>query len=258
MDIHSHVLPGIDDGPEDLDQSLQMASAAAASGTETLAATPHLHSGFPDVHVDELADRCRALQDALDERDISIDIISGAEISLEWLLEASDEDLKLASYGQRGTDLLVETPTLNAKSVELVLPHLQEKGYRITLAHPERGLTVQHDHEWLRLLVDRGLLLAVNAESLLSRHRSGPGAIARTLCSEGLVHALASDGHRAREWRPVTTLPQAVEAAAALVGPERASWMTHEAPSAILKGENLPIPPPLQPQGRRRLLFGRR
>lgn len=257
MDIHSHVLPGIDDGPDTLGDSVAMARAAVASGTGTLAATPHLHPGFPGVNVEELAERCRALQQALAEREIPIEIVSGAEISAEWLIGAGDAELKLASYGQRGTDVLIETPPSSPRSIETVLPHLQAKGYRVTLAHPERGLTFQRGHEWLRALVEQGLVLAVNAESVLSSPSSARGQVARRLCTEGLAHVLASDGHRASEWRPVTQLGEAAESAASLVGPERARWMMRDAPLAILQGEALSVAPPVEPQRTRRW-FSRR
>ena len=72
VDIHAHVLPGIDDGPDDMDESLAMARAAADSGIAVIASTPHLRSDFPDVHVRELADRCEATQAAIDAAGIAI------------------------------------------------------------------------------------------------------------------------------------------------------------------------------------------
>jgi len=257
VDIHAHVLPGIDDGPRDLAESLAMARAAAAAGIATIAATPHLRHDFPDVHVEELAGRCRALREAIEQEGIPIRVVSGAEVSLGWAIEASDEDLALASYGQHGTDLLLETPTLNAAGIESAVALLSGKGYRVTLAHPERGFAFQRNHDSLRALVDRGLLLAVNAGALLSARGSRPGRLARYLVTEGLVHALASDGHRGERWRPVTVLEQGAQAAAGLVGSERAEWMAYAAPSAILEGADLPAAPPVQLERRRRRLFGR-
>jgi protein-tyrosine phosphatase len=255
VDIHAHVLPGIDDGPDELEESIEMAAAAAASGTSTLAATPHLHTGFPDVHVGELADRCQGLRKALQERGVPIEIVAGAEISVDWLVDATDADLALASYGQRGTDLLIETPSNNSMILKSVFPHLQMKGYRVTLAHPERALEVQRDHGWLRPMIGHGLLLAIDADSLLGGQGSGPGRAARRLCAEGLAHVITSDGHRASDWRPVTLLDEAHQAASTLIGPDRAGWMTYDAPRAILAGEPLPESPPSEPRHKWRL-FG--
>src|ERR1019366_7955580 len=102
VDIHAHILPGIDDGPEGLEGSLAMARAAAESGTETLAATPHVRGDFPNVRVRELAERCRALQEAIGREQIALRIVPGAEVSLAWAMDASRDELELASYAQRG------------------------------------------------------------------------------------------------------------------------------------------------------------
>src|SRR5205085_236672 len=107
--IHSHFLPGLDDGPRDLDESLAIASAAVESGTSTIVATPHLNAEFPAVRADQLAGHCDALRDALRRAKLPLEVISGGEASLTWALDANDEQLRLASYAQRGTDLLIET-----------------------------------------------------------------------------------------------------------------------------------------------------
>ena len=249
IDIHAHILPGIDDGPEDLEGSLAMARAAAESGIATLVATPHLRADFPNVHVRELAERCQALQAAIDSEQIALRIVSGAELSLVWALNASSGELKLSRYGQRGTDLLIETPS----DVTMIDQHLYAvgaKGFRITLAHPERSRQLQKNPERLQALSERGVLLELNAEALRLPRRSPTRKLAEHLCRTGQAHALASDGHRARSRRPVTELAGGVAAAAALVGQARADWMTTAVPAAIIAGESLPQPPEIEP-GRR-------
>lgn len=257
VDIHAHVLHGIDDGPSDLEQSLSLIRAAAESGTATIASTPHLRSDFPDVHTNELADRCEALRRAIGGERIPIEVVSAAEVSVVWALEASDEELALASYGQRGTDLLVETPTSQLPGLDRVLYQLHAKGYRVTLGHPERSRYFQRDDAPLRDLIDQGNLLQVNAGSLLrSNGDARAGRFARKLVSEGLAHVIASDGHRATSWRAVTVLGAAVDAAAELIGPERAQWMAEGVPAAIVSGVRLPAAPPVIGQRGRRLPFG--
>jgi protein-tyrosine phosphatase len=257
VDIHAHLLPGIDDGPDSLADSIAMASAAAESGTAMLAATPHLHPSFPDVHLEELGERCRALQRALAERDIEIQIVSGAEISVDWLIDAGDAELEMASYARRGSDVLIETPPGSIRLLDAVFPRLRAKGYRVTLAHPERGLGLEHDLPWLRKLVDQGLVLAVNAGALLASRSSHRGRLARQLCADGLARVLVSDGHRGTNWRPVTQLAAGARVLADLVGPDRAAWMTRDVPRAILEGETLPVAPPVEPPRRHRW-FSRR
>jgi protein-tyrosine phosphatase len=257
VDLHAHVLPGIDDGPSDIESALEMVRAAAQSGITTIAATPHLRSDFPDVRIGELAGRCQELQGAMARERIDGLLVSGAEASLVWALEASDEELAFASYGQRGTDLLIETPSANVVGLDGLLYRLRAKGFRITLAHPERSGEFQRDPARLAGLAQQGVLLQVNADALLSEPRNSPVArLGQRLCADGLAHALASDAHRASSWRPVTRLAQAESAAATLVGPERARWLTQSAPAAIIQGAELPQAPPIVTQRRRRRLFG--
>jgi protein-tyrosine phosphatase len=259
-DIHSHVLPGIDDGPSDLAGAIAMARAAFETGTETIVATPHLRSDFPNVRVGELVQRCRDLQDAVERDGVAVEIVCGAEVSLVWALEANDHDLVLATYNRRGTDLLIETPSGGVVGLDRLLYELRTKGVRVTLAHPERNRDFQRDHDTLRTLVSQGVLLQVNADSLLDAARRSPvRRLAERLCQEELVAAIASDGHRASSWRPVTRLAQAASAVSALVGPERAQWMVNAAPAAIVQGVPLPAAPPLlgRSRGRGSKIFGR-
>jgi protein-tyrosine phosphatase len=246
VDIHAHLLPGIDDGPPDLESALRMARAAVAGGIEVIAATPHLRGDFPDVHVGELSDRRRHMVQELAAAEVPLRIVSGAEVSLVWGLEASDDQLTLASYGQRGRDLLVETPFGNVHGLDRLLFEFQARGYRVTLAHPERNHELQRDLAPLEEMVARGILLQVNADSLLEpNRRSRRRRTAERLCREGLAHVLASDGHGAGPRRPVGRLPEAAEVAAALVGPERTDWLLRSAPAAVLAGDRLPEPPPI-------------
>jgi protein-tyrosine phosphatase len=252
VDIHAHVLPGIDDGPSQVDDAMAMLRAAAGCGIATIVSTPHLRSDFPDVNVHELGGRCAELQARLAGEALGLELACGAEAALVWAIDASEEELRLASYGQRGTDLLIETPLTTTAGLETLLYELQVRGFRITLGHPERSREFQRDSSPLTELVRRGILLQVNADTLLGdARRSTTCRLGVRLCLEGLVHAIASDAHRAESWRPVTRLPEAIEAAAALVGAERARWMATDAPAAIIAGTELPEAPPVVARRRR-------
>ncbi len=234
-----------------------MLRAAAGSGTVTVAATPHLRSDFPNVHVRELAYRCQELRGQISRDGIQVRLVSGAEVSLVWALEASEEELVLASYDQRGRDLLIETPSLDVNGLDTLLYQLRAKGYRITLAHPERTPEFQRDRSLLVELAHQGVLLQLNADSLVGDARKSSSArLAQRLCADGLAHALASDGHRSASWRPVTRLAQAAHAVTALVGDERSLWMTHAVPAAIIEATELVEPPPIVSPRSRRKLFG--
>jgi protein-tyrosine phosphatase len=255
VDIHAHLLPGIDDGPDELAGALDMARVAAHSGTEVLAATPHLRADFPAVDVREIAARCQRLQAEIDAAGIKLRIISGAETSLVWALEASSQDLALATFAGRGTDLLVETPH-DVSMLDQMLYEVSQRVRRVTLAHPERSRTFQREPDRLTALKEQGILFQVNADALTAGPGSHTRRLAEHLCLAGMVDAMASDGHRAEAWRPVDALSRGFEALRALVGERRASWTAGAAPAAIIRGAALPDPPEIEPA--RRPLWRRR
>jgi protein-tyrosine phosphatase len=245
IDLHSHVLPGLDDGPERVEESLEIMRLAAQDGTTTLAATPHARADFPSVRLSETSRRCRELLERVDGAAPSL--VPAAEVDAVWAHGASDEDLRYASYGHRGTDLLLEVPhrPLDAR-FEGVVSQLQRRGYRILLAHPELSPTFQKHPGRLMRLVRRGVLLQLTARSLGPTERrssalSRARALALALVDDEVAHVIASDAHSGGSWRP-PNLSSGV-AAAARLRPSRAEWMVTEAPAAILAGAQLPPPP---------------
>lgn len=256
-DIHAHVLPGIDDGPERMEDTIAMARAAQSCGVTTLAATPHLRRDFPDAKVEEFAARCEQVRDALARERIDLQLVGGAETSLSWALEASDDQLRLASFGQQGKDLLIEPPFEAIVGLGELLHQIQRRGFRVTLAHPERNAGIRADPALLGDLVRQGVLLQVNASSLRpGRRRSDTQRLATQICREGLAHVVASDAHRAAGKRPVTALASALGPLSTLVGTAGAQWLTGDAPAAILAGERLPAPPSTRVSLGRRMLHG--
>lgn len=235
-----------------------MARAAADTGTAVLVATPHLHENFPDVHVAELGSATKRLQAEIDSAGIPLQIVPGGEVSFAWAVDhASEEDLTLASYGQRGTDLLLETPA-GAWSLELMVRPFQRRGFRITLAHPERSHVFHLDPSRLAELAEQDVLLQIDADELLADPRSPARRLAEHLCRSGLASVIASDGHRAGPPRSVTALGNALEALEELVGSERTRWMTIDAPRAIVEGNPLPDAPPVAQRAQSRWRrFGR-
>lgn len=252
IDLHSHVLPGIDDGPRDLAGSLAVARAARADGITTMAATPHLREDHPGVVPGELAERCAGLNDSLAEAGLDLHVVPAGEVDLLWAQTADSEELRLVSYCQRGSDLLVETPygPLPPNFEELVF-QLSLRGYRILLAHPERNATFQADPDRLFELVRRGILVQLTAMSLAGPPKSRSRALALSLVERGLAHVIASDAH-ALDLRP--PMLAAGVAAAERVGGARARWMATDAPRAVLSGDPLPPPPAAPEPSRRRLL----
>jgi protein-tyrosine phosphatase len=254
LDVHTHILPGIDDGPEKIAGSISLAKAMVRDGCEVAVATPHLRFDHPGVRVEELAKRTKRLRSELGSHGVALRLVPGAEMDLNWALEASDEALRLGSYAQMGRYVLLETPypPLTANFEDLVFRGLSARGYTVVLAHPERNRTFQREPARLAALVRRGVLLQVTAMALLERsRRSRSAAMARALVAEGMAHILASDAHTHTSRRgPYLS---AAVAKAAEVSRERAEWMVTEAPAAVIAGESVPAGPSVRPARRRRV-----
>jgi protein-tyrosine phosphatase len=251
LDLHCHLLPGIDDGPPDVAGSMRLARQAEDEGVRVIAATPHCREDHPGVVPGELGDRCRELSRQLVDEGVLVRVVPGGEVDLVWGLEASDEDLRLVSYGQRGTDLLLETPYSAVPSrFEDLLFEFSLRGYRLLLAHPERNPSFQEQPQRIVELVRRGYLIQVTASSLTRPPKeSRTGRLAHQLVCAGFVHVLASDAHGpAAPGR--ATLNEGRAIAARLVGRHRARWMVDTAPAAIIAGQPVPKPPPLAPRKR--------
>jgi protein-tyrosine phosphatase len=168
IDLHAHVLPGIDDGPAGMEESVELARAAHRDGVRTLALTPHLRDDYPAVVPDELSASREALERRLAEESCELELVTGGEVDIAWGQRAGADALRLVSYGQAGTDLLVETPYGGLPfHFEEMLWKLRAQGFRVLLAHPERNATLQGDPARLRRLVDQGVLVQVTAEALV-------------------------------------------------------------------------------------------
>jgi protein-tyrosine phosphatase len=243
IDLHCHILPGIDDGAATTDDAVELARQMVGAGVRTVAATPHLREDYPDVRVADLASRCEDLAATLRSAEIALDVRSAAEVDLLNALDATDDELRLASYDQRGKDILLETPYGPLPtSFEEQIFRLSVRDYRILLAHPERNPTLQNDPARLSELVRRGVLIQVTASSLVPRRsRSRTVEYARFLVANAEAHVLASDAHGSGGPRR-GLLTAGLAEARALVG-SYADWMVEDAPAAILAGEPLPRPP---------------
>ena len=239
VDIHCHILPGIDDGPPDMVASAAMARAAAAAGITTVAATPHLRADFPKVRVDEIGGRAAELQAALDAEDITLTIVSAAEVSLSWALRADDQALRLASYGQHGTDILIEAGPTGNEMLPSLLYEVASRGYRVVLAHAERIAELGADPALVDRLIEQQVILQVNAESLLGSRNAKRGKFARKLVQRQLAAIVASDGHRAVGSRAVGQLAEVVPLVAR-IGAGRQGFVLEQAPAAVLAGAAIP------------------
>ncbi len=263
IDLHCHVLPGIDDGPATIEGSLEIARRAAAAGTHVLVATPHVSWRYRNDAatiaelVAELNERL-AREEVLTAAGRVLEVRAGAEIALTLIPELSDTQLAALGLGG-GPWLLVEPPfTPVAPNLDAILLELLAEtgirgggaclpasvdlrsvgGHRIVLAHPERCPAFQRDPPMLERLVRAGLLTSVTAGSLGGRFGGEAHRLALALAREGLLHNVASDAHDAVNRPPEI----AAELERAGLTP-LAEWLTEAVPAAILDGGEIPPAP---------------
>jgi protein-tyrosine phosphatase len=255
IDLHCHLIPGIDDGPPTLAESLEMARTAVAGGIRQAVATPHVDHRW-GVEPREIASAVARLRSELATNGIALDVLPGAELALSRFPELDKTELDAVRLGG-GPYLLIESPhTVAAGDFHRFVEALARNGEPIVLAHPERCPTFLRRPDRLRTLMAEGVLCSVTAAALEARFGEEVRRFAVDLLAEGLAHNLASDSHDAVR-RPPELLSALRAAEAYLPGVlGQAEWLTREVPEAIVRGSSLPQRPPLP--RRRRLLLRRR
>ena len=197
VELHFHALPGIDDGPETIDASVDLLCAAAAEGTDTVVATPHVRSGFV-TDVSELAERVGELQSAVDAAGLPVCLRRGGELGHEMVGRLSQRELDTIAQGPpQARWLLVEAPfDLIYDDFHAATDELRDRGFGIVIAHPERSAdAILYGAEGLRRELERGAVGQVNAQSITGAHGFGAREAAFELISEGLLRAVSSDAH---------------------------------------------------------------
>lgn len=248
IDLHSHILPGLDDGPSTMEGSLELARAAVASGTRTILATPHIDGHF-GIGPERIAEGLAELTGALEQAAIPLEVRSGGEIAIWRLIDLDDAVLRALALGG-GPHVLVESPfSPVVGDFEPMVLDLQQRGHRVLLAHPERCPAFQRDPGRLERLVQAGALAQVTAGSMAGAFGSTVRRFTVVLLREELVHVVASDAHDDRQRPPGLTIGfPALERELPGIGAHQ-RWLTELAPAAILDGEPLPERPPLPQAG---------
>ena len=175
-DIHFHLLPGVDDGAANLEETVELARLAEADGTGVIVATPHVRSEFV-TDVSDLPDRVAEVRARLRLEEIDVDVRCGGELGHEMVGGLSQNDLHTIAVGPPSSSwILLEAPFEGlGEELHVAADELRDRGFAVVLAHPERSAVVMADNAAvLRRELAAGSLLQVNAWSLVGRH--GPEA----------------------------------------------------------------------------------
>jgi protein-tyrosine phosphatase len=236
IDLHTHVLPGLDDGAASLDDSLAIVAAAAADGTTILAATPHVRDDYPTTPEQMLA-ALDEVSAAVAERGLPVELLPGGEVALERVRATPLEELRRLGLGGNPGYLLVEFP-YHGWPAELAttLIDLLDQDLVPVLAHPERNADVQAGPARLGPLVAEGVLVQVTAASVTGALGRSARQTAAALVRDSLAHMVASDAHA-----PAVRDAGLSGARAAIRDSRLAEWLTETVPAAIVARE--PIVP---------------
>ena len=241
VDVHSHLLPGLDDGPATERDSLRMCALYHAQGVRTVVATPHLCDPRFGVTAESVRVGARRLSLACREHGIDLEVLPGGDVRLQpELLEnlASGSALTVADGG---TYLLLEPPPHVMPRIDRLLCQLAARGITPILTHPERNMSLCRRPAQLADLVEGGCLVQVTASSFLDRFGRLARKAAERLVKSALVHVVASDAHSPRGSRRPDFDP-VVKRLVRLVGEQRAYELLCANPASIVRGA--PVGPP--------------
>lgn len=242
IDLHCHVLPGVDDGPDGIEESIGLARAAQADGTDTLVATSHVSWRYRNdaatiaMLVGELNVRLAREPDA----GPSPRILPGAEIAASIVMDLDSEELGRLGLGG-GRWLLLEPPlTSAATGLDMIVDDLQRRGYGVLLAHPERCPAFHRDSRLLEALIEGGALTSITASSFTGRFGGTVRKFAHAMLAAGAVHSVASDFHDLKGRPPGMSSALNASGLAPL-----SEWLTEDVPRALLEDRALPPRPPV-------------
>jgi protein-tyrosine phosphatase len=239
IDIHSHILPGIDDGARTLDEAFSMLQIAVDGGVTTQVLTPHIHMGRFDNTKQEIERRFKLFRDRVDAANIPIKLLLGAELRIgpEIMTMVKNNAVPwLGEYEGKNTFLL-EFPRNDIPfGSDNLVRWLLAKNCLPIIVHPERNSTFLHHRDKLQIFIDLGCPLQVTASSLTGKFGAEVQHMAEELLIAGKINAIASDCHNLKGRSP--DLLAGFEHAKNLIGEGAAQHLVLDKPSAFIK-ENL-------------------
>lgn len=209
IDLHCHILPGVDDGPAGFEESLAMARMAAADGVRVIVATPHVSDQYDYPAPDLIRELTGRLNGLIQQEGLGLRVLPGAEVRTSPELVEALQAGKVMTLADRGKCVLVELPSSSqAVYAGDLFFRMQVAGYTPVIAHAERVDWLRAQPQLLREFKDRGVRLQINAESVSGAAGRGMRLQALRLAKEGLADVLGSDGHNVNSRKPLLTVAQ--------------------------------------------------
>lgn len=246
IDMHCHLLAGLDDGPSTQEEALEMCRLAYGEGTRMAAATAHQNEDYPQVTPQRIRSAWERLVQQLRDAGIPLAVFPCAEVMIHPEIESAWAEDRLLSVADKRRYLLIEMPHGCFLDLETLVRSLVAQGVRPILAHPERQEELLHEAGQIERLIEAGCLVQVNASSVARpRNRADVKAL-KDWFKRGIVHCLGSDGHSVKRRPPL--LAAAYQQVRQWAGHAIADRVCSTFGMAILQGLPLRLPKP-EPRG---------
>jgi protein-tyrosine phosphatase len=259
IDIHCHILPGVDDGVQSVSEALELIRMESSGGTHTFVASSHVIEKVDFDRLARFAEKLEEVREAVSREGMEIALHPGGEIyPSAKMLQALDEG-KPVTVGNKGTHILVDLPMGPLPhDFDSLLFEVKVRGITPIIAHPERNAQLQANPQTIAELVEKGMLLQVNAPSLYGKYGPKAQEVAFQIIGRRQASFLASDSHRASR-KPV--MGSAVNILEERIDAAYIRLLTKDSAAAILAGEPVPARP-MAPEEKKggflRNMFGRR
>lgn len=231
IDIHAHILPGMDDGPASIEESLAICRMAADDGIKKIVATPHIYDDLYKNNRDNILEKVKELNRLTKEEGIDIEILPGADIHFSpRFFHLLDSGYCIGINDSKY--LLIEFSQVLPPNCEDLIFNLKAKGYIPIISHPERNFDIQRRPDGLNKLIEIGALAQLTAMSLTGGFGHTIKRSAHSLLNQGLIHIIATDTHSVDERPPI--LSEAFMTAKKAIGEEEAYNMVYHTPMKII------------------------
>ena len=200
--MHSHILPGVDDGAVNQEESLAMLKIASAEGITDIVATPHFQEGKPSATPEEIAESVRTVQAAAEKHGIPVRLYPGNEILYFNGLPQCLREGRVCTLNRSQYVLIEFLPNVQFRNMQNAAENILTAGYIPVLAHAERYMCLVQNREYLEFFRDIGVRIQMNAGSMIGRSGSEVRHFVREILKTGLVDYIGTDAHGSRHRRP--------------------------------------------------------
>lgn len=237
IDIHTHIIPKIDDGSRSIEETFSLIKEAETAGFTDIVATPHYITGYYETNSAEVKFWVEKLQEILDDQKVKVKLHHGMEIYISNELEKQIEQKRVITVNDTKY-LLVELPMRSeVKYAEHILFKVQSMGYKVILAHPERYEFVQENPIIVQDFIDRGYIMQSNFGSIAGVYGRKAEKTIKELLLSDLIHVLATDSHR--EGTIYSNLPNILKKIEKLTSKEKVYELTVSNPKRILQDKEI-------------------